>query len=157
MYFSIIILVLLILGVVSWIKIQKGYPIFFLYSGPYSGLLPYKTIVKNPPVIFYGDSGETRNINEEGGVKNPRYIIFLVRGGELDNEIILVDLYKKYPPKDNEYIVVRQERTGNYYRRKIKFSYSGYENREDYKYELEDGEVIGYPEIVGNIKYRQLK
>lgn len=159
MFFSLsIIIILLIAGVIIWKPlVNRGYPIFFLYSGPYSGILPYKTKVKDPPLIFYSESGETRNISEEGGVRNPRYMIFEIRDGELENEIFLIDLFEKYSPEKGEYIVIRQERTGNYYLRKVKVSYSGYENEEDYKYELEGGEIIGYPEIVGNIKYRKLK
>jgi hypothetical protein len=155
MFFSLVII--LIIGVFIWIRVNKRYPIFYLYSGPYSGILPYKTTVKDPPLIFCGPFGETRNINNEGGVKNPKYIMFVVRGGELDNEIILVDLFEKYPPEKGEYIVVRQERTGNYYLRKIENPYSGYDNEEDYKYDLGNGEIIGYPEIVGNVKYRKLR
>lgn len=157
MYFSLVIIVLSIIGVTIWSLKHKGYPIFYLYSGPYSGLLPYKMSVKEPPLVFYGYSGEVRNIDDEGGARNPRYIMFLVKGGELDNEVILVDLFEKYPPEKGEYVVIRQKRTGNYYIRKIETPYSGYDNEDDYKYEIDGGEIIGYPEIVGNIKYRQLK
>ena len=157
MFFSLVVILTLIIGVFIWIQVNKEYPIFYLYSGPYSGILPYKTTVKDPPLIFYGSSGETRNIDNEGGVRNPRYIMFEVKGGELDNEVILVDLFEKYPPEKGEYVVVRRKRTGNYYLRKIEIPYSGYDNEENYKYDLGNGEIIGYPEIVGNVKYRKLE
>ena len=152
MYFSIIVILLLlgVFGIIWYLAHDKGVNIYYVYSGPYSGKLRMNYSVKDPPLCFYDRKGDTREI-EPQHIKNPRFALFKLQE---TNEVVLVDFGEKYPPEKGEYVIIRNGY--NYYLRKIEVAYDRYDNEEEYKYQIQEGQVITYPEIVGNINYKEV-
>ena len=161
MYFNIIgvflLIIILVAGLLLFYFNKKNMiNICYVYSGP--GLLglemSYKT--KNPPLSFYNKDNEVFRIDSQG-IRNQRYALFELKD---TNEIVLVDFYKKYPPKSGEEVIVRLG--DNYYLRKIEHAYNGYDQVEDYKFQIkgdndDETKMIAYSEIIGNINYIAIK
>ena len=151
--FGLLIIVAIIVFLRVKYMISNKIDIFLVYPGPYSGKMPLKRSENNPPTSFYKiNSGEVRVFETTNSLKLPRYSLFEVQDKEKD--IILVDFEEKYPPKVDEEVIIRGEGGGNYYIRKIEIIYDGYDNVEDYRYQLYGGHVISYPEIIGNVFYK---
>ena len=151
--FGLLIIVAIIVFLsVKYIMSNKIY-IFLVYPGPYSGKMPLKRLEKNPPTSFYKiNSGEVKIFENTHSLKLSRYSLFEVQ--DKTRDIILVDLEEKYPPNVDEEVIIRKEGGGNYYIRKVEIIYDGYDNVEDYRYQLYGGQVISYPEIIGNVFYK---
>ena len=146
--------IIILLLVFNYLK-SRRISIFLVYPGPYSGKMPLKRIEKNPPTSFYNiKSGGVRIFEAANSLKDLRYSLFEVQ--DKNREIILVDFEEKYPPEVGEEIIIRKEGGGNYYIRKVEIIYNGYDDVEDYRYQLSNGQVISYPEIIGNVFYKAI-
>lgn len=154
MYFSLGIslffVLLLLFLVISFFIHNRGVYVFYAYSGPFRGRLKVKYSLKDPPTCFYGKSNWKIKEIDYDRLRSSRSGLVLFELFDT-GEIVLVDFNEKYSPKKDESVIIRSG--FNYYVRKIEIAYDGYDDIEDYKYKTQEGELITYPEIVGNINY----
>lgn len=137
---------------------RNRYKIIELYSGSYGEQrMRMFRYIRNPRTLFENNKGESLIVKD---IKDPKYILFRTES----DEILLVNQEEKSIPKVGDKIIVRNSETGNFYIRKVKYVYDGYDEIDDYKFLLENEsadpekeDVVSWTQIIGNLNYKAIK